>query len=454
MAINPELNRGYPSLLWHRWRDSLPPSVIGELSKEFTDCLDLAATLRTEFESHQISPDNDRLAVVMSVFSGDRVLPATLLYLTNQIQTLGKSADIFVVLNGGGGTASRFFENTDWLSGVPIDEVLFGNTQSPRTKEEAQVNQPRKIVLSNANNECFLNHSSGIRLTIINQQPTDQVIENGVVHSFSNRGKIRALRDLFAYLGHLYDSGYHPRYLLTLDDESILFGKQKGIGEDHEALGTLFDCLNNGISRVVTARTMNAVYTENGPDLNALTFPHSAGIHLLHGIEGFKVMSGPASLWYFRDLVPIAEAVTRIFPGVRGEDILFTALAVVFSLQIKVHPSTFVTNRVSGPFTEGKSMREELGTVNQQFCRWLKDLEVLQHNWGPSISSLIANASLRSMSSGLIKRFFDPNERGLFTPREVGLMVLAIPFLFYSKAKVHRQDYDLVNGNPGWKRSG
>lgn len=328
----------------------------------------------------------NRIAVVVSVYNGKELLLQTLREINNQIRSCDLTGEIFLILNNGGGNASEFLnpdlppdriDNIKKLIG--IDQIIFGQTE----EEKESPTKPQEITL----NQEVPMESQGIRLVVIKQ-----------TESKLNRGKIRALRDIYEYLGKLNEkTGYCPHWLLAIDAETRLrIVNENKLSIEPSGLEQLLNLSNNG-KRMVGAKLYFTPYDNIGnPDLVAKIPPMQEAISMMHGMPGYQWLPGGATLGGFPEMVAILSSISQLLPGTRIEDVLTTVVAKALDIQTMIASNVIHTNRC--PAIDNEE------AVFQQMLRWLKGYEGLKRIAGEKLTrQVIDNEIFRIIAYPVIQ---------------------------------------------------
>lgn len=354
------------------WRDSLPAAEIERIPPVFRKVLDRAERRMRELSNREF--DLERMAVVISAYDAKELLPQTLREISQQMKALGLKGEIFVVLNNGGGNTAELFRQEDIQpTHFGVDEIFFARTQRcPEGKDSRKT--PRPIEVDGEEEKIMA--GDGIRLIVI-----EQAVEEG------NEGKIRALRDVYHWLGKMAEKGYSPYFLLAMDAETRLrrVGKN-GIIEINSPFGlqSMIEKINEGVD-MVGARLHFVPYGEGGnPMWSADVPPAQKLFNVIHGKEGFQWLFGGATLGKFPQMVAILETISQLLPGTRFEDVLTTLVARIFGKKTVVLTDIVHTNRCPA----------ERKSAEQQIERWWAGIEGIKKVAGESLAGLIIKSDL------------------------------------------------------------
>lgn len=343
-----------------------PPLVFREL---LTDVGNRRRNLR------KTRREKNRISAVVSAFDAKDVLPKTLKEITQLIRGSGLGGEIFVVLNNGGGNTMESLSPSSEAE-IGVDNIIWGRTEQMKAKREKEGATPRKIKLGTGLSPM----TKGISLVLIKQDKDPD-----------NAGKIRGLRDVYELLWELNQkSGYCPQYLFAFDAETRLHyrGPRQGhiSTQQNFGLNHMIKLTNKG--RVVVGAKCKLIpyNVEGNPDWEAETPPMQVVTNMLHGRDGYRWLSGGATLGDFGFMVAAMSAISRKFPGLRVEDTMLTAVAKAMNIGMIVDPEVIHTNRCP-------SMENRVD-ASRQVERWMMGVEGVKRVIGKSFSKKIVNDNL------------------------------------------------------------
>ena len=356
----------------------------------FKELLEDVEVIRSSFNETQ--RDDQRIAVVISVFDEKDVLPSTLKEMVDLIMMANLDGEIFVILNNGGGNSvefiNRIVKNRKKLKNeIGIDEIILGKTCKLKGEWKNSNAIPRKIKLEKE----IPPKTNRVTLVVINQD-----------HELDNAGKIRGLRDIYEFLRiRNQESGYCPQYLLTIDAETRLRRRELVHGgvltEPCFGLKHLVEHSNKGMM-MVGAKNLSIPYdAEGNPNWKATTPPMQEVSSILHGLEGYQWLPGGATLGGFKDIVSIMCSISRKLPGSWVEDTMMTATAKAIGIEITIDQEVIHTNRCPSP--------EEDKKASDQIERWLMGTEGVRNVIGPSFAKTVINNKLTKAVIHLLSEF-------------------------------------------------
>lgn len=319
--------------------------------------------------------ENNRIAVVISVFDAKDVLPRTLKEITELIRESDLGGEIFVVLNyGGGNTIESLGPSSE--AEIGVDNILWGKTEAIKGTRENGKAIPRKIKLE----KSLSTITKGISLVLIKQDKNPD-----------NAGKIRGLRDIYEFLWHQNQkTGYCPQYLLAIDAETRLRYREPRGGRISTGarfgLSHMMTLSNTGTAMVGAKCRLTSYDTNGNPDWKAGVPPMQAVTNILHGKKGYGWLSGGATLGDFGFMVAAMSAISMRFPGLRVEDTMLTAVAKAMNITMIVDREVIHTNRCPGA--------ADKKNASLQVERWMMGVEGVRRAIGKNFSKKIINDNL------------------------------------------------------------
>lgn len=442
---------------WVSWRERIPPDVLATIpeageGKAFKQVLDTAAEYREKMRSEKRKPN--RLAVVIATSAGREVLPETLKEIVRQMKTINYYGDIWVVLNSGleaeeensfsytGGYRPSDMETVvdkkgKLLDEIEADEVVYGRTVvQPPSGDSHKNNETQAIELEK---EVFdEGNGKKIRLVIVTQKPSEE-----------NRGKLRALRDIYYNLYSLnQEKGYCPGLLLAMDDETrlrMVDAKNHMVLTDQVAgLGSLISKSKNGLKAVGSKLHLIPYDESNGnPDWDAKLAIVQKIKNFFHGMSGYEWLPGGGHVFDFRDAVAIYKTIAELLPGTRGEDIMATVMLRTFGVLTQVDERVIHTNRCPRV--------QNLSGVLSQLERWEANNVGIQRVVGEQLMRLVIDPSKKKVIKQLLRTVRQNPKIGFKTA--LLLIKNVIPGLSNQYFKENHGD-DVLGGSAVWPRVG
>ena len=347
---------------WHRaqpanrlcldWKKNLPEEIMLKTPSIAEAVLDCSQVKIKELQENRVQ--KGRMAAVMSARMDDACFfPATLPALARQMEAAGMSGEIFVVLNSGGSEGEAFINAVGGsYEGIP---VAIGGALRNGAADESHL--PGKIVADDA----AITGNTGIKIVFINQEDLP-----------ANAGKIRALRDIYAYLGRLsLASAYRPEFLFAMDAETALYPHEPETGRVHtessKGLAQLIASTQSG-KRIAGAKTRLMPFNGALPDWES-EIPYLAGFtNEMHGFQfpqEYAVtverltdrsvmlidrvpgawLCGGATLGDFAAMTGAMGVISTAFPSIRVEDTLFTIVMRLMGVETHIDTGTVHINR-------------------------------------------------------------------------------------------------------------
>lgn len=345
--------------------DNIPPV--------FRELLTDVGNRRRDFRKTR--KEKNRIAVVVSVFDAKDVLPKTLKEITQSIRGCVSGGEIFVVLNNGGGNTMESLGPSSKAE-IGVDNIIWGKTVAIKGIKGNGKVIPRKIKLE----KSLPPMTEGISLVLIKQ---DQDPDNA--------GKIRGLRDVYELLWELNQkSGYCPQYLLAFDAETRLRYREPHRGsistQQNFGLSHMIKLSNKGLVFVGAKCKLIPYDAEGDPDWEARIPPMQVVTNILHGRDGYRWLSGGATLGDFEFMVAAMSAISRKFPGLRVEDTMLTAVAKAMNIEAIIDQEVIHTNRC--PSIENRA------DASCQVERWMMGVEGVRRVIGKNFSKKIVNDNL------------------------------------------------------------
>lgn len=414
---------------WVNWEKNLPDSYVKQFSSEFKSSLDSIAkdsvTLSNTFIKEK------KMAIIFSVFNAKELLVYTIKELSAQLKLINYSADIFLLLNNGGGNSYEFLQHNNINEMLGVDYIIHGHT---RPSFSNSISDPNAIVIE----QPLDPNSSYVNLYVINQHVDD----------YKNKGKIRALRDIYEFLFmQCKDNGYNPLYLLAIDAEtrlrlrsqkSHLFIEKELVGNP---LAILLDYSSEG-NVYVGASTFLSGYNDDGNfDINIPVHSGMAFLDLMHGTEKFKALPGGCTLSKFSESVAIMRSISK-FQGNRVEDLFFSVVSIVFGKTIFVARDVVYVNRTADCST-AKGRAEAIQQMYRWFCGAFGAIKIV----GPK---LVAKTS----SGNILDNFFSISRKIIvYKQKRYRLIsfVLAYGYNIYLAMKAYKNSDDVLKGPAHWE---
>ncbi len=430
---------------WRRWRELTPADQIAQMDEKFACSLDRIANDRQRIG--EFGFDKDRIAILISVFDADKLLPTTLSEIVTQLRECNLNGEVFVVLNNGGGTTGLLSNS---LGQFGFDRVFRGHTAP--NQSNAEEHAPNEICIDSQ----ALGDTKSIDLIWI-----DQHIDNQ-----KNRGKVRALRDIYEFLYDQYMVGrYRPQYLLAMDAETRLRSRQfdrrtlkdnlqdffsrssrlKAIksqfsAEQPSGLSEMIS-LSRGGEFFVGASNLLVPFDDSGEPVwdDSRVNPLVAGTALMHGHANLNFLPGGATLAKYDEGVAILREFTK-YSGNRVEDITFSIAAHIFGRKNCTIRSVVHLNR-SADITEAGG----LTSGRDQMQRWLNGLEGAAQLAGTNLLTQISNRSLLFIIFWTL--------RSVIQGYEIFRGLRGIPFIFQYRdiVRTAKENPDrLIGGKAAW----
>src|SRR3989338_7717679 len=372
-----------PTVNQTSWKEKLQPREREQIPKVFQGVLDMTEQTLGDFKT--MEKEVNRIAVVLSAYDANNLLPETLREITEQLKKSRFGGEIFVILNNGGGN-TRDFVNSEMKQSqlevitneIGVNEIVFGKTESLDDTVPNSKAVPRKITLDRAVPQKM----DGVRLVVVEQQ-----------NEPDNSGKIRGLRDVYEYLKQQnQETGYCPQYLFAIDAETrirpVNAQRKEIITDDNSGLSHMIELSNEG-KRMVGAKLQFVPYDDNGnPSWKEKTPPMQEAISIMHGMKGYEWLPGGGTLGGFPEMVSILNSISLKLPGTRIEDVLTTVTAKSLGIETVVDEQVAHANKCPS-----ESDRQ---AIFAQMERWLKGAEGMKQVTGKHLAEKV-------ISNGIIK---------------------------------------------------
>jgi hypothetical protein len=294
---------------WSAWRSAPDARYADDFSPHFVQALDGAAEAHATLRN---APAGERtLAVLCSVYNGSTLIPGTLRELVQLLRAGGYGADLFIILNAGGGSAREALLRRGLPADLArlkrefhVDEALLGRTDARGIRLDWE---PEDLA------------PGRIRLILIDQ----------TARSEAERGKSVAVQLAMEFFREAaLKSGYGPQYMLMIDAETRL--RRVDLARSRYAVQTETPA---GLEEILQAvqpgrqfsgsRLFMTHFDESGePEWGRKTPPLQHTSTVMMGSWALSTLNGGATAGDFRDLLAINLGWTRAYPRCRIEDSL------------------------------------------------------------------------------------------------------------------------------------
>ena len=414
------MNKQPPIQDWSKWRERLPAGLLKTIPARFQRLVDTSAEYKTRLKD-ELTPG--QVAVICSIYNDAYLLPGTLKELLAQLKSENLYGEIYLILNNGGGDAVEYLcgsnlrkKAEELRDKLGVDQVIYGKTDA-----QDQLSLEKKLPGSGERQ---------ISLVIIRQ---DVRVEN--------RGKSKALRDIFRYLLKLnQEENYTPEYLLAIDSETrirqvnLKKSRFDVITEQVRGLGELRKYIVPG-RQISGSRLFMTHFDPTGEpvwDSDLPPLQHISTVFM--GTWALSTLNGGATMGNFSDVMAIFLGWLQVLPGCRTEDSLNCFIVRALGLEYVV-PSEVV---------HANLCPEQPVKAFAQFLRWRRGLATLKREVGSKFFVKIYKGTLPYLAFILMAKLRWPGFVSLASISEGLVQVKALDSI------AGAQPDDWIEGDASW----
>ncbi|MCG6893824.1 MAG: hypothetical protein LJE65_09480, partial [Desulfobacteraceae bacterium] len=400
------------------WEQHLPPALQSRVSPEFRFILNQTEQNVQRIQGQPVVPGSICVIIPTTVSDEGEYLPHTIKRLIRHLRAARLFGDIYVIVNDGQANQASYLvpSNIETLK-TDLGIHRFGFADIHRSDENREDASKPGVVEMNPG--IAAHNTETIRLVTLYQGKAR-----------SNSGKIRALRDISAYLAM---RGLRFQYLYLMDSESILYARnhKNDEGCSQDLFLKLVQASNNG-TRIVCPKLFLVPFKSGMPDFAAVIPPVSYFLSALHGQQtrpGFSLISkllrlkpvpdfgrypfsflmGGSVLGDYGLLLGMIQTIAQRYPGLRTEDSLLGSIARALCVDVYIHPDVVNANRCPrfGPHDRKKltftSLKQDIDAASTgisprllltddeyQKFRWMRGIEGMARVFGKAAHGFVA----------------------------------------------------------------